>query len=268
MSIFERIKVPHLMLAVVVFIVVPFFSWYTTWFGRPLTDQQIGEYLHEEKARKVQHALWKIAERIEKHDPSVTQFYPRVAELAASPVAEIRVNVAWVMGQDNNAAAFHTALLPMLADRDPLVRRNAALALVRFHDAAGLPEITSMLQPYTVKASASGNLSYRLKIEDSVGRGTMMGHLGNSELRSPVPGFFQSMIAKEGTYVNAGEPVLTLSPNDEQVWEALRALYLIGTVQELDEINRYARASDHNMGPRIQQQAQLTAAAIKKRSAS
>src|SRR6266478_4325848 len=132
LSFFERLKVSHLMLAVVVFIVVPFFSWYGTWFGRPLNDQELAEYLHDEKARKVQNALWKIAERMQHGDGSVAQFYPRINELAVSPVTEVRVNVAWVMGQDNRAAAFHPTLLGMLADPDPLVRRNAALSLVRF----------------------------------------------------------------------------------------------------------------------------------------
>src|SRR5258708_764150 len=252
MSIFERLKVSHLMLAFVVFIVVPFISWYGTWFGRPLTDQQIAEYLHEEKARKVQNALWKIAERIQHGDASVKQFYPRIAELTASPVPEIRVNVAWVMGQDNRADTFHQALLIMLADPDPLVRRNSALSLVRFQDAAGRAEIDGMLRPFTVRAPAAGRVSYRLKIEDSVGRGTLLAHLNEKELRSPLPGYFESMLAKEGAQVAAGDPVLTLSPGEDQVWEALRALYLIGTAEELSDINRYMRGSDHNMSQRVQ----------------
>ena len=253
------------MLAVVVFIVVPFIAWYGTWFGRPLSNQQIAEYLHDEKARKVQHALWKIAERIQNGDTTVSQFYPAVAGLVASPVAEVRVNAAWVMGQDNHAEQFHAALLSLLPDRDPLVRRNAALALVRFHDASGHAEIAAMLRPYTLNAVASGKLSYRLKVDDSVGRGTMMAHLDNIELRSPVPGFFEEMIAKEGAYIQAGAPVLSISPADEQAWEAMRALYLIGTATDLGEINRYARGSDPHMSPRVAQQAQLAAAAIRQR---
>jgi len=265
MFIFERIKISHLMLAVVVFVVVPFIAWYGTWFGRPLTDTQIAEYLHDEKARKVQHALWKIAERIQNGDTSVRQFYPAVAGLVASPVAEVRVNAAWVMGQDNHAEQFHAALLALLTDRDPLVRRNAALALVRFKDTSGRAEIAAMLRPYTLNATASGKISYRLKIEDSVGRGTMMAHIDSIELRSPVPGFFEEMIAKDGAYVQVGVPVLMISPADEQVWEAMRALYLIGTAADLEAINRYARGSDPHMSPRIQQQAQLAAEAIRKR---
>jgi hypothetical protein len=264
MFIFERLKTSHLALASIVFVIVPFLTWYSTWFGRPLTDQQIVEKLHDEKARNVQHALWKIAERIQHNDSTARQFYPRVAELAASPVAEVRVNVAWVMGQDNHADIFHDALLRMLADSDPLVRRNAALALVRFHDTAGRLEIAAILRPFTVPAPRSGTVSYRLKIEDSVGRGTLLAHIGDTELRSPVPGFFESMLIRDGSTATAGAPLLTISPSDDQVWEALRALYLIGTAEELGDVDRYARGL-RDMSPRIQQQAQLTAAAIRKR---
>src|SRR2546427_165446 len=143
MSFFSRLKTTHLMLATIVFVVVPFFTWYTTWFGRALTDTQIAEYLRDEKARKVQHALQKIAERIQRGDAGVRQFYPQVVQLTSSRVSEIRVNAAWVMGQDNHSDAFHEALLPMLRDSDPLVRRNAALALVRFGDRAGHDEIAA-----------------------------------------------------------------------------------------------------------------------------
>ena len=48
----KHVKVQHLMLAVVVLVVVPFLSWYSTWFGRPLSDQKITEYLADEKARR------------------------------------------------------------------------------------------------------------------------------------------------------------------------------------------------------------------------
>ncbi len=264
MFIFERLKTSHLALASIVFVLIPFLTWYSTWFGRPLTDQQITEKLHDEKARNVQHALWKIAERIQHNDPTVRQFYPRVTELSASPLPEIRLNVAWVMGQDNHAEAFHGALLRMLGDSDPLVRRNAALALVRFHDNAGRPEIAAMLRPYTVPAARSGPVSYRLKIGDSVSRGTLLAHIGDDELRSPLPGFFESMLIRDGSPAVAGAPLLTISPSEEQAWEALRALYLIGTVDELSDIDRYARGT-RDMSPRVQQQAELTAAAVRKR---
>ena len=72
------------------------------------------------------------------------------------------------------------------------------------------------------------------------------------------------MIAADNARVYAGDPVLTVSPNDAEVWEALRALYLIGTADDLADINRYARGSDHHMSDRIAQQAKLTLERIKR----
>jgi hypothetical protein len=42
-----------------------------------------------------------------------------------------------------------------LQDHNPMVRRNAALALVRFGDSTGRAEIRSMLRPETVAAPAA-----------------------------------------------------------------------------------------------------------------
>ena len=46
------------------------------------------------------------------------------------------------MGQDNKSEEFHQALLSLLNDNDPLVRRNAALQLVRFGDGSGKARVT------------------------------------------------------------------------------------------------------------------------------
>jgi biotin carboxyl carrier protein len=270
MNLLKRLKVGHLMLAVVIFVVVPFISWYGTWFGRPLSDSQITEYLGDQKARKVQHALQKIAEKIQRNDPSAKQWYPKVSTLAQNPVAEIRINAAWVMGQDNRSEIFHQALVPMLDDRDPLVRRNAALALVRFQDLLAKPELRQMLEAYEVPAPVSGTVAYRLKVDDSVGRGTLLGRImpGTDaqpvEIRSPLPGFFRRRLVPEGARVAAGDKVLLLGPAPEQVWEALRALYLVGTKEDLPEIERYIRPLE-DMPVKVQQQAQFTADAIRRR---
>jgi hypothetical protein len=48
------------------------------------------------------------------------------------------------------------------------------------------------------------------------------------------------------------------------VWEALRALYLIGTAEDLPEVEPYARGIN-GMSPQIPQQAQATAKAIRAR---
>jgi HEAT repeat protein len=53
------------------------------------------------------------------------------------------------MGQDSTSALFHHTLLQMLRDDEVLVRRNAALSLVRFGDDEGLNELRAMLAPDT-----------------------------------------------------------------------------------------------------------------------
>src|SRR5262249_8148883 len=51
------------------FIIVPFWAWYATWFGRTLTDSQMASYLADrEKPRHVQHALTQLERRIRDGD--------------------------------------------------------------------------------------------------------------------------------------------------------------------------------------------------------
>src|SRR6266498_5941588 len=146
-----------LIILAALFIIVPFLTWYGTWFGRDISDEEITTYLANEKnPRHIQHALSRVEERIERGDRSVKNFYPQIAALAKSPTAEIRKTAAWVMGQDNKSEEFHQALLTLLNDTEPLVRRNAALQLVRFGDASGRRELRTMLQPFETKSPIAG----------------------------------------------------------------------------------------------------------------
>src|ERR1700730_6764979 len=97
----RRAPWPLIILAAL-FIVVPFFTWYGTWFGRELSDEDIAKYLADQNnPRHMQHALSQIAERIERHDSNVKKFYPQVIVLSKTSIGEIRKTTAWVMGQDN-----------------------------------------------------------------------------------------------------------------------------------------------------------------------
>ena len=119
-----------LIIIAALFIIVPFLTWYLTWFGRQLSDEDVATYLADEKnPRHLQHALSQVAERIERHDPQAKKFYPQVIALSKNPIAEIRKETAWVMGQDSSSEDFHQALLQLINDSDPLVRRNAAFNL-------------------------------------------------------------------------------------------------------------------------------------------
>src|SRR5271169_7256792 len=96
---------------------MPFLFWWNTWFGRALSDQQLSEYLHDDKKpRHIQQALVQVGERITRHDAVAQHFYPELLRLAAYPVDEVRNTDAWVMGQDTSVAGFHETLLKMLSD--------------------------------------------------------------------------------------------------------------------------------------------------------
>jgi HEAT repeat protein len=173
------------------------------------------------------------------------------------------------MGHDNKSEDFHRGLSILVQDSDPLVRRNAALALVRFEDTKGKAEIMAMLHPYKIRALKEGTLAFRLKEDDSVNPGTLLARIqvGEEELyevRSPLPGFFGTRLVEEGKRIAVGEEILLLSPAEEQVWEALRALYLVGQAEDLPDIERFAGRAPH-MSDRIRQQALQTISAIKQR---
>jgi hypothetical protein len=255
------------------FVLMPFLFWQATWFGRPLDDAQILQGLNDrEHPRNTQHALAQIEQRMENPDPAVRasarQWYPEIIRVAAQGGDELRLTAAWVMGQDNAEPAFHQALLTLLGDVNPMVRRNAALGLIRFSDAAGHDEIVGMLSPYTLVAPSSGALSTRLKPDETVNAGTLVGRIteGNqkTEVRSQVPGTLDHWLVADGAAVDAGQPIAILDPSSDMVWEALRGLYFIGRLDDLPAINSFARGAP-GFSPQIQQQAQITAQAISSR---
>ena len=192
------------LLALVACVVVPFFFWQGTWFGRPLQDDELTRFLTDpDKSRRVQHGLAQIAERMERGDPKVAQWYETVAQLSEHPGPQVRVTAAWVMGQDSTSELFHNTLLQMLRDDEVLVRRNAALSLVRFGDGEGLSELRAMLASHT---------------------------------------------------------------DPEHVWEALRALALVGGAAELDLVGSVSE--NPLLGEDLRRQATLTHEAIQTRLAA
>src|SRR4051794_39720215 len=46
-------------------VLMPFLFWWNTWFGRHLSDQQVTEYLHDDKKpRHIKQALVQISDRM------------------------------------------------------------------------------------------------------------------------------------------------------------------------------------------------------------
>ena len=257
------------------FVLMPFLLWYMTTFSRPLTDAELGTYFTDAThPRRAQHALSQVADRIMSPNAAVREsariWYPEVIKSAAEDSAELRVTAAWVMGQDNQSPEFHAALLKQLTDANPMVRRNAALSLVRFADPSGHEVIAGMLAPYSMAAPRSGTLATRLNPGDVINPGTLVAHVAvsreNGEMRSDVPGTIAQWIVPDGAQVQAGQLILVVDPSPEMVWESLRALYLIGQKADVPAVARYARGIE-GMPPQIQQQAALTAKAISVRAA-
>ena len=251
------------------FVLMPFLFWRATWFGRPLSDAQLAQVLTDTtNPHGVQHGLSAVADRIIGNDPAVKQFYPQVIALAASPAPEIRTMAAWVMGQDNTAPDFHAALLRLLNDSNSLVQRNAALALVRFHDASGHAIIVGMLKPTVLDAPYSGVLKTRLKPDQTVSPGTLIAHIEvqnkGREVRSEAPGTLARWLVNDGANVSVGQPIVAIYPSDDSAWESLRALYLIGTPADLEAIAPYARQSG-DITARVAEQARLTMRAVRSR---
>jgi hypothetical protein len=251
---------------------LPIMFWWNTWFGRTLPDKQIGEYLRDERhPRHIQQALVQVSERISRHDGKVAQWYPELVRLATHPVEEVRNTDAWVLGQDTGGQGFHDALLRMLKDPSPLVRGNAALSLVRYGDATGRTQIVALLQSVRLTAPIAGRVIDAARAGTAIHQGGLIAKIQDdqqsADVRSPISGRIRTLFAQSGQSVNAGAEIANVDPAIEQVWEALRALYLIGQPEDIAAIAPYERdlpeIPDH-----IRQQAVLTAQAIGDRSKS
>ena len=261
---------PILILAVL-FVSASFLAWYFTWFGRGLSDADITTYLADQKhPRHVQHALVQIEQRMERGDPTAKKWYPQLVALSENPETEFRLTVAWLMGFDNQAKEFHDSLLKLVRDAAPIVRRNAALALIRFNDNSGRAELVSVLKPYGVKAIADGVVDSTLHEGAQVARGSLLARIQQAdgkvvEIRSPLPGAIDKIAKENGAKVSNGEDIMSLNSDEASVWEALRALSLIGEAADLEAVQPYA-AGGKNVSARIKEQATLTAKAIRSRA--
>ncbi len=251
-------------------VLMPFLFWWSTWFGRPLNDNQMQEYLNDNNhPRHIQHALVQLGQRMSQHDAGVSRWYGDLVRLASHPREEVRSTDAWVMGQDTAGSGFHDALLKMLGDSSMIVRGNAALSLVRFGDSSGRAQIVSLLQPVVITVTNSGQVVDLAMAGTAVHQGGLIAKIRDGqraqELRSPITGRVRSLATASGASIVAGSQIATVDPGEDQVWEALRALYLIGQVEDLVAIRPYERELPE-ISDRVRQQANDTERAIQERA--
>src|SRR5580692_11845845 len=258
-------------------VLMPFLFWWNTWFGRHLSDPQMSEYLHDDKKpRHIQHALVQLGDRMGQQSNSshaeFKQWYPDLIRLSNDPVEEVRNTDAWAMGQDTSGASFHETLLKMLADSSPMVRGNAALSLVRFGDATGRQQIVALLQPAQIRAPNDGHIIDADRPGTAIRQGGLLAKLTATaggmpiEIRSPIPGRIRS-VSQPGATVAAGAEIAVVDPGTEQVWEALRALYLVGQMDDLAAVLPYERDLP-DISNDVRQQAVETEKAIRQRAKS
>lgn len=252
----------------VLFVVVPFLTWYWTWFGRALSDEEIEKYLGEGKPRHTQHALSQIAERMEKGDAGAGRWHAKVIGLASNPSPDVRMTAAWVMGVEHRSEEFHAALLKLVADPEPIVRRNAALALVRFGDSRCRPELLAMLRPYIVVAQTEGTAETALTAGSDVKRESLLVRYKTNpnhveELRSPLPGAIERALIKDGDNWRVGTELFVIAPDAEQASDALIGLAYFGESGDVPEVERFAAGAKSD---EMKKKAALTAEAIRRRT--
>ena len=72
-------------------VIVTFLFWYQTWFGRALSDREMGEYLTDTSVpHKTQHALVQLSNRLARGDATAGRWYPQVISLAGSKQPQFR----------------------------------------------------------------------------------------------------------------------------------------------------------------------------------
>jgi hypothetical protein len=271
---FPSRKYPWAILVVVLlFVLIPFFSWYGSWFGRPLSDSKIEEYLNNAaRPRDTQHALSLIGNKIIEGDKSMQRWYPLVVQASQNNSPEVRKIAAWTMGQDNHSEEFHAALLPLIKDPNAGVRHNAAIQLVRFNDHSSRLELLAMLDSTILKAESDGTVEFIIEEEGrAIAANSPLARIKNgegqvSEIRSPEAGRIEAFAVADKSTVKTGDRVIILAPSVEQVREALKALFIVGQAEDIPSIQRYA-GQVSGMSEAVQRQAVATLEAIRSRQA-
>lgn len=268
----------YLLLAAAV--IVPAVFWQQLWFGGYLSDEEIQRRLSRpENPREVQHACEQISRRMQRDPESARQFDDPLVSLANHSDPQIRCVVAWCMGEDDTRQPpFRKVLRRLVGDEAPRVRYNAALALVRFGDPAAGPVLREMLVPCVVSAQWEGPLEEGtvvdiLRNQDSVGPLVQLAlvRVGDGEPKpvlAPLAGRVDEVMVRPSDPITKGDRLCTIHPNPQQVFEALRALALVGQPQDLEYIRPYLDPEgrwSRSERTHIQAQARLATDAIQKR---
>src|SRR5947209_243799 len=152
---------------------------------------------------------------------------------------------------------------------DDKKQRHIQQELVQFGDATGRPQIRALLEPARITAPQSGRVIDASKVGTPIHQGGIVAKVENEghtvEVRSPITGRLADLFVKASQTVNAGDQIATLDPGTDQVWEALRALYLTGQPEDIPAIQPYERELP-DIPEHVRKQAVATEKAIRGRA--
>jgi hypothetical protein len=249
-------------------VIGPFLFLRSEWFGRPLSDQQIGEYLHAEEPSLVEHALTQIGDRMARHDRSVNIWYPDLIRLTGHDSPDVRAMDATVMSTDVSRESFHQALLPMLHDTSGRVRFRAALALAQFGDASGHDYLVAALHPWPVPAPEAGRIREIVHSGAQVRRSAVLARLDSRDrtiaVLAPESGRVTSVAFSAGQAVPEGAELMQVDPGADVIADVMAALQHVGGSQDIPLATAIqARTS---LPERVRQQAALAVRSIQQRT--
>ena len=214
-------------------VALPFWFWMDTWFGKSLTDAQIEEYLTDtERPRRAQHAIAQKLRAYRGGGRICHGVVPQGAGTLRHELPELRLTVAWLMGDDPLNEEFHRALRVMIEDPHPMVRRNAALALANLATPAGAQKCAPCSSPHRLASEHAGTVMNRLEPGDSFDAGALLVRVQQMARESPwtfarnSPGILDRQLHADGDRVDAGEAVTVVRPESTHVLQALLGLYL------------------------------------------
>lgn len=215
--------------AAMVLLIVPFAFWYYVWYGFSLDPNEIQRALADPvRPSQASQMLLQMGEKMSRGDSRMRRWYPRLIELASHPSAELRLDVAWVMGVDGNAAEFRPALTKLLAAPEVGVRRAAALSLAAHRDPRGRPELLAAIAPFMVRSPAAGPVSFRVQPSDTVSPSTVIAAVGEQHAFAQIRGTVMRHLVKDGDLAVAGQTLVEIAPDPQEAAKAMHALAIVG----------------------------------------
>jgi len=221
------------------------------------------------KPRDVQHGIEEITRRLDEGRPGADRWAKLLVDASRRAEDPVRTMAAWAMHFDAGRPEFVERLRDVVtSDPSEVVRRNAAMSLAKSGDAAARPVLRSMLEPFTVAAPEDGVVVSVPPLDAAIRETKPAGRIRTAagdeiDVVAPVPGRVVKR-AGEGSRLAKGAPLVVLGPDPEHAFNAVQALRIVGTKEDL-ELLGLASAPQSQFPDEVKAAAQLAIEAIRAR---